>query len=79
MRGTERHMTDVSGKRDRGALVQPERISIAGRAGKTAPGAGENLVLASRVRELEREIEELRRLVNRQALVLGILEKRGTL
>jgi transposase-like protein len=47
------------------------------RAGTTASSVGEPLVPASRVRELEREIEELRRLLGRQAVRVDVLREAG--
>lgn len=47
------------------------------RAGTTASSVGEPLVPASRVRELEREIEELRRLLGRQAVRVDVLRNSG--
>lgn len=49
------------------------------RAGTTASNVGEPLVPASRVRELEREVEELRSLLVKQGATLQILEKEGVL
>lgn len=49
------------------------------RAEKTAASLEDTLVLASRVRELEREVEELKRLLDRQAVALHVLEKQGIL
>lgn len=49
------------------------------RAEMTAADVEEPLVPASRVRELEREVEELRRLLGRQAVTLQVLEKEGLL
>ncbi len=49
------------------------------RAEKTAASLGDTLVPASHVRDLEREIEDLKRLVGKQAVVLQILEKKGIL
>lgn len=49
------------------------------RAEKTAASLEDTLVLASRVRELERELEELKRLLDRQAVALHVLEKQGIL
>ena len=50
---------------------------IVERAEKVAASFEEKLVRARRVRELEEEIEELRRVVGKQGVVLGILEKKG--
>ncbi len=49
------------------------------RAEATAAGAGARLIPESRVRELEREVEELKRLLGRQAVKLQLLEKKGIL
>ena len=61
--------------------TSPEDLSkwslMVERAEKMATSFEETLVPASRVRELEREIEELRRLVGKQAVVLQILRKKG--
>ncbi len=47
------------------------------RAEKMAASFEKTLVPASRVRELEGEIEELRRLLGKQPVVLQILEEKG--
>ena len=47
------------------------------RAGTRAASVDEPLVPASRVRELEREVEELRRLLGRQAVRVDVLREAG--
>ena len=49
------------------------------RAGTTASNVGEPLVPASRVRELEKELDELRSLLGKQTVKLQILEREGIL
>ena len=44
------------------------------RGGTTAVAAGEDVVPASRVRELEQQVKELQRLVGKQAMSIEILE-----
>jgi transposase len=44
------------------------------RGGTTAVAAGEDVVPASRVRELEQQVKELHRLVGKQAMTIEILE-----
>ena len=44
------------------------------RGGTTAVAAGEDVVPASRVRELEQQVKELQRLVGKQAMTIEILE-----
>jgi predicted transcriptional regulator len=52
-------------------------IRLMERAEATAAGAVARLAPESRVRELAWEVEELRRLLGRQAVKLQILEKKG--
>jgi transposase len=44
------------------------------RGGTTAVAAGEDVVPASRVRELEQQVKELQRLAGKQAMTIEILE-----
>jgi transposase len=44
------------------------------RGGTTAMAAGEDVVPASRVRELEQQVKELQRLAGKQAMTIEILE-----
>ncbi len=44
------------------------------RGGTAAVAAGEDVVPASRVRELEQQVRELQRLVGKQAMVIEVLE-----
>ena len=44
------------------------------RGGTTAVAAGEDVVPASRARELEQQVKELQRLVGKQAMVIEVLE-----
>src|SRR5664280_138187 len=44
------------------------------RGGTTAVAAGEDVVPASRVRELEQQVKELQRLVGKQAMTIEVLE-----
>jgi len=50
-----------------------------GRGHGTASDFEDTLVPSSRVRELEREIEDLKSLLNRQAVQIQILKKQGIL
>ena len=58
--------------------VQPSIVrnsmSLVERGGTTAVTAGEEVVPASRVRELEQQVKELQRLVGKQAMTIEILE-----
>ena len=49
-------------------------IRLVERGGTTAVAAGEDVVPASRVRELEQQVKELQRLVGKQAMTIEILE-----
>jgi hypothetical protein len=54
-------------------------ILLVERAEATTAGAGARLIPESAVRELEHKLEELKRLLGRQAVKLQILEKQGIL
>lgn len=49
-------------------------MRLVDRGGTTAVAAGEDVVPASRVRELEHQVKELQRLVGKQAMTIEILE-----
>ena len=49
-------------------------VRLVERGGTAAVAAGEDVVPASRVRELEQQVRELQRLVGKQAMVIEVLE-----
>ena len=49
-------------------------MRLVDRGGTTAVAAGEDVVPASRVRELEQQVKQLQRLVGKQAMTIEILE-----
>ena len=49
-------------------------MRLVDRGGTTAVAAGEDVVPASRVRELEQQVKDLQRLVGKQAMTIEILE-----
>jgi len=49
-------------------------LRLVERGGQTAVDAGEDVVPPSRVRELEKQVKDLQRLVDKQAMTIEILE-----
>lgn len=73
----------VSGERTLAELsrelgIQPSVLRnwmrLVERGGTTAVAAGEDVVPASRVRELEQQVKDLQRLVGKEAMTIEILE-----
>jgi transposase len=67
-------LAEVSRELEIAPAVLRNWMRLVERGGKTAVEAGEEVVALSRVRELEKQVRELQRLVGKQAMTIEILE-----
>jgi transposase len=70
----EKTMAELSRELEVQAAVLRNGMRLVERWGKTAVAAGEDVVSASRVRELGQQVKQLQRLVGKQAMTIEILE-----
>ena len=70
----EKTLAELSRERGIQPSVLRNWMRLVERGGTTAVAAGEDVVPASRVRELEQQVKELQRLVGKQAMTIEILE-----
>jgi len=70
----EKTMAEVSRELEVAPAVLRNWMRLVERGGTTAVAAGEDVVPASRVRELEQQVKQLQRLVGKQAMTIEILE-----
>lgn len=70
----EKTMAELSRELEVQPAVLRNWMRLVERGGTTAVAAGEDVVPASRVRELEQQIKQLQRLVGKQAMTIEILE-----
>jgi len=67
-------MAEMSRELEVAPAVLRNWMRLVERGGTTAVAAGEDVVPASRVRELEQQVKQLQRLVGKQAMTIEILE-----
>jgi transposase len=70
----EKTLAELSRELELAPAVLRNWMKLVERGGTTAVAAGEDVVPASRVRELEQQIKQLQRLVGKQAMAIEILE-----
>ena len=70
----EKTLAELSRELEIQPAVLRNWIVLVDRGGTTAVAAGEDVVPASRVRELEQQVKQLQRLVGKQAMTIEILE-----
>lgn len=70
----EKTLAELSRELDILPAVLRNWMRLVERGGTTAVAAGEDVVPASRVRELEQQVKDLQRLVGKQAMAIEILE-----
>lgn len=70
----EKTLAELSRELDILPAVLRNWMRLVERGGTTAVAAGEDVVPASRVRELEQQVRDLQRLVGKQAMGIEILE-----
>jgi transposase-like protein len=71
---SEKTLTELSGELEIQPAVLRNWMRLVERGGTAAVAAGEDVVPASRARELEQQVKELQRLVGKQAMTIEILE-----
>ena len=67
-------LAEVSRELEIAPTILRNWLRLVERGGKAAVEAGEEVVAFSRVRELERQVRDLQRLVGKQAMTIEILE-----
>ena len=67
-------LAEVSRELEVAPAILRNWIRLVERGGKTAVEAGEDVVAISRIRELEKQVRDLQRLVGKQAMTIEILE-----
>lgn len=70
----EKTLAELSREMEIQPAVLRNWIRLVERGGTAAVAAGEDVVPASRVRELEQQIKQLQRLIGKQAMTIEILE-----
>lgn len=70
----EKTMAELSRELEVQPAVLRNWMRLVERGGTTAVAAGEDVVPASRVRELEQQVKQLQRLIGKQAMTIEILE-----
>jgi transposase len=70
----EKTLAELSRELEIAPAVLRNWMRLADRGSRTAVDAGEEVVPISRVRELEKQVKELQRLVGKQTMTIEILE-----
>lgn len=70
----EKTLAELSRELEIQPAVLRNWMRLVERGGTTAVAAGEDVVPASRVRELEQQVKQLQRLIGKQAMTIEILE-----